>query len=54
MELYPEKKKLINWLKKAGEMVSFQGLPSRICWLKIMEKEQKLENSSIDSFVREK
>ena len=34
----PEKKKLINWLKKAGEMVSFQGLPSRICWLKYGER----------------
>ncbi len=40
MGLYPEKKKLINWLKKAGEMVSFQGLPSRICWLKYGEREE--------------
>jgi len=38
MELYPEKKKLINWLNKAKEMVSFQGLPSRICWLKYGER----------------
>ena len=37
-ELYPEKKKLINWLNKASEMVAFQGLPSRICWLKYGER----------------
>ena len=36
--LYPEKTKLINWLDKASEMVSFQGLPSRICWLKYGER----------------
>ena len=37
-KLYPEKKKLINWLDKANELVSFQGLPSRICWLKYGER----------------
>ena len=40
MEAFPENKKLINWLKKAGEMVKFQGLPSRICWLKYGEREK--------------
>lgn len=40
MELFPENKKLHNWLKKAQEMVSFQGLPSRICWLKYGEREK--------------
>lgn len=37
-KLYPEKTKLINWLDKASEMVAFQGLPSRICWLKYGER----------------
>jgi len=37
---FPENKKLINWLEKAQKMVSFQGLPSRICWLKYGEREK--------------
>ncbi|MCO4793806.1 MAG: urocanate hydratase [Bacteriovoracaceae bacterium] len=39
-ELFPENKKLLNWLDKASEMISFQGLPSRICWLKYGEREK--------------
>lgn len=39
-EAFPEDKKLINWLEKAAEMVSFQGLPSRICWLKYGDREK--------------
>jgi len=39
-ELFPENKKLANWLDKAQEMVAFQGLPSRICWLKYGEREK--------------
>jgi urocanate hydratase len=39
-EAFPDNKKLINWLNKASEMVSFQGLPSRICWLKYGEREK--------------
>lgn len=39
-ELFPENKKLLNWLDKAQELVSFQGLPSRICWLKYGEREK--------------
>ena len=39
-EAFPDNKKLINWLDKAAEMVSFQGLPSRICWLKYGEREK--------------
>ena len=33
MVLFPEKKSLHTWLKLAKEMVQFQGLPARICWL---------------------
>ena len=39
-ELFPENKKLANWLDKAQKMVSFQGIPSRICWLKYGEREK--------------
>ncbi|MDH5580621.1 MAG: urocanate hydratase [Bdellovibrionales bacterium] len=39
-ELFPHKKKLINWLDKASEMVAFQGLPARICWLEYGEREK--------------
>jgi urocanate hydratase len=39
-ELFPENIKLHNWLNKAQEMISFQGLPARICWLKYGEREK--------------
>jgi urocanate hydratase len=39
-ELFPENKPLINWLDKAQKMIAFQGLPSRICWLKYGEREK--------------
>ncbi len=32
-EIFPEDERLLRWIKMAGERVSFQGLPSRICWL---------------------
>ncbi|MCB9060569.1 MAG: urocanate hydratase [Halobacteriovoraceae bacterium] len=39
-KLFPENKKLHNWLNKAREMISFQGLPSRICWLQYGDREK--------------
>jgi len=33
MELFPEDAHLHRWLKMAREVVPFQGLPARICWL---------------------
>ncbi|QIO22106.1 urocanate hydratase [Haloarcula sp. JP-L23] len=32
-ELFPEKDDLHRWIGLAQEQVSFQGLPSRVCWL---------------------
>jgi len=32
-ELFPEKDQLHRWINLAQEQVSFQGLPSRVCWL---------------------
>jgi urocanate hydratase len=33
LELFPDNKHLTRWIEMAGEMVAFQGLPARICWL---------------------
>ncbi|MDP2361108.1 MAG: urocanate hydratase [bacterium] len=33
LELFPEDRALGNWIRRAGEMIPFQGLPARICWL---------------------
>jgi urocanate hydratase len=37
---FPENRKMINWINKAREKVTFQGLPSRICWLGMGEREK--------------
>lgn len=39
-ELFPEKKGLLRWLDMAKGKISFQGLPSRICWLEMGEREK--------------
>ena len=39
-ELFKEKRDLHNWLDKARKRVSFQGLPSRICWLEYGQRTQ--------------
>ncbi|MCK6523779.1 urocanate hydratase [Myxococcota bacterium] len=33
LQLFPEDQALKRWLTLAGELVQFQGLPARICWL---------------------
>jgi len=40
MAAFPENTHLINWLQKAQEKISFQGLPARICWLGMGEREK--------------
>ena len=40
MEAFPENTHLIHWLKEAREKVAFQGLPARICWLGMGEREK--------------
>lgn len=37
---FPENTELHTWLEKAGNEVSFQGLPARICWLGMGEREK--------------
>lgn len=39
-ELFPENKGLQRWLALAKDKIAFQGLPSRICWLGMGEREQ--------------
>ncbi len=39
-ELFPENEGLQRWLKLAREKIAFQGLPSRICWLGMEEREK--------------
>ena len=33
LELFPHDEHLARWIRLAGEKVTFQGLPARICWL---------------------
>jgi len=33
MEMFPEQRELVRWIKLANEKIHFQGLPARICWL---------------------
>ena len=40
IEAFPENKHMINWLQEAQKKVAFQGLPCRICWLGIGEREK--------------
>jgi urocanate hydratase len=40
IEAFPGNKDLIHWLKMAKEKIAFQGLPARICWLGLGEREK--------------
>lgn len=40
MEMFPENKGMIRWMKMAQEKIAFQGLPARICWLGQGEREK--------------
>jgi urocanate hydratase len=40
MEMFPNNKGLIRWMKMAKEKIAFQGLPARICWLGQGEREK--------------
>ncbi len=39
-KLFPENKGLLRWLEMAKEKIAFQGLPARICWLGMGEREK--------------
>ncbi len=40
LELFPEDESLRRWITMAGERVAFQGLPCRICWLGLGERDK--------------
>ncbi len=40
MEAFPEKDRMVRWLKMAGRQVRHMGLPSRICWLGYGERDK--------------
>jgi urocanate hydratase len=40
MNLFPNNKGMIRWMKMAREKIAFQGLPARICWLGQGEREK--------------
>ena len=40
LKLFPEDESLRRWLEAAEERVAFQGLPSRICWLGLGERDK--------------
>ncbi len=40
IEAFPENKHMIRWLQEAQKKIAFQGLPCRICWLGLGEREK--------------
>ena len=40
MELFPDNKGLHRWLHMAKDRIAFQGLPARICWLGMGDREK--------------
>lgn len=40
MNMFPENKAMIRWMRMAKEKIAFQGLPARICWLGQGEREK--------------
>ena len=40
IEAFPDNKDMINWLNQARDKIQFQGLPCRICWLGMGEREK--------------
>jgi urocanate hydratase len=51
-EIFPENAALIRWIEMARKKVSFQGLPSRICWLGYGERMKM--GLAINELVRKK
>jgi len=51
MDAFPEKKRMVRWLRMAAQKVKHMGLPARICWLGYGERERagKLFNDLVAS-----
>jgi urocanate hydratase len=40
VEMFPHDDRLVNWIRLAQEKVQFQGLPARVCWLGLGERDR--------------
>ena len=40
LELFPDNEPLHRWIRQASEKIAFQGLPARICWLGLGERDR--------------
>ncbi|HEY4100655.1 MAG TPA: urocanate hydratase [Gemmatimonadales bacterium] len=40
LELFPDDRRMQQWLGWAGERIAFQGLPARICWLGYRQRDK--------------
>jgi urocanate hydratase len=40
LDLFPDDEKLARWISKAQDLVHYQGLPARICWLGYGERDR--------------
>ena len=40
INMFPQNKSMLRWMKMAKERIAFQGLPARICWLGQGEREK--------------
>jgi urocanate hydratase len=40
LELFPENQTVQNWIRNGAPQIAFQGLPARICWLRLGEREK--------------
>jgi urocanate hydratase len=51
IEAFPQKERMVRWLRMAGRKVKHMGLPARICWLGYGEREKagKLFNDLVAS-----
>lgn len=51
LNLFPNNKGLIRWMKMAKEKIAFQGLPARICWLG--QGEREIAGAAFNNLVKE-
>jgi urocanate hydratase len=40
VQMFPANDRLVNWIRLAKEKVPFQGLPARVCWLGLGERDR--------------
>ena len=52
INLFPENKGMLRWMKMAQQKIAFQGLPARICWLG--QGEREIAGLAFNELVRTK